>query len=131
MAVIDWYSRYVLAWQLSDTRDTHFLPGGIEPGVQQRTPEVFNTDQGAQFTAEAFTSVLEAAQVRISMDGRGRVLDNVFVERLWRTATYEHLYLMDYVHISNLEAGLQGYFASYNHKRFYQSLDYRTPAEVH
>ena len=94
-------------------------------------PQIFNTDQGAQFTATEFTSILKASDIRISMDGRGRALDNVFVERLWRTVKYEHLYLMDYDAVPDLEDGLHGYFHFYNHERLHQSLAYCTPAEVH
>ena len=94
-------------------------------------PTIFNTDQGAQFTADEFTGILEEADVRISMDGRGRALDNVFVERLWRTVKYEHVYLNDYNRVPDLEAGLHGYFQFYNDERLHQSLGYRTPAEVH
>jgi putative transposase len=94
-------------------------------------PTIFNTDQGAQFTAVAFTSILEETGIQISMDSRGRALDNVFVERLWRTVKYEHIYLNDYAHVPDLEAGLDSYFQFYNHERPHQSLGYRTPAEVH
>jgi len=131
VAVIDWFSRYVLAWQLSNTLDGLFCRVAIRQALQQGKPEIFNTDQGAQFTAEEFTGLLLDAGVRVSMDGRGRALDNVFVERLWRTVKYEHIYLMDYDRVPDLEAGLHGYFRFYNHERPHQSLGYRTPAEVH
>jgi putative transposase len=130
-AVIDWFSRYVLAWQLSNTLDGLFCRVALRQALEQGVPDIFNTDQGAQFTALEFTSILEAASVQISMDSRGRALDNVFVERLWRTVKYEHIYLMDYVYAPDLEAGLHGYFQFYNHERPHQSLGYRTPAEVH
>jgi putative transposase len=131
VAVIDWFSRYVVAWQLSNTLDGLFCRVALRQALQQGTPVIFNTDQGAQFTAVEFTALLTAAGVRISMDGRGRALDNVFVERLWRTVKYEHIYLVDYATVPVLEAGLQAYFHFYNHERLHQSLAYRTPAEVH
>jgi putative transposase len=131
VAVIDWYSRYVLAWQLSNTLDGLFCRVALRQALAQGHPEIFNTDQGAQFTALEFTRILAAADVRISMDGRGRALDNVFVERLWRTVKYEHVYLVDYGAVPDLEAGLQTYFTFYNTERLHQSLGYRTPAEVH
>jgi putative transposase len=131
VAVIDWYSRYVLAWELSNTLDGHFCQIALRHALTQGTPEIFNTDQGAQFTAVAFTTILEEAGVQISMDGRGRALDNTFVERLWRSVKYEHIYLWDYAAVLQLEVGLGDYFHFYNHERLHQSLDYRTPAEVH
>ena len=131
VAILDWFSRYVLAWQLSNTLDGLFCRVALRQALEQGIPTIFNTDQGAQFTAVEFTSILEGAGIQISMDGRGRALDNVFVERLWRTIKYEHIYLMDYVSVPDLEAGLHGYFQFYNHERLHQSLGYRTPAEVH
>jgi len=131
VAVIDWYSRYVLAWQLSNTLDGRFCLDALERALAQGQPHIFNTDQGAQFTALAFTSRLEAADIRISMDGRGRALDNVFVERLWRSVKYEHIYLHEYARIPELEKGLHEYFSFYNHERLHQSLSYQTPVEVH
>lgn len=131
VAVIDWYSRYVLAWQLSNTLDGLFCRVALRQALAQGRPEIFNTDQGVQFTTEEFGEILRAAEVRISMDGRGRALDNVFVERLWRTVKYEHVYLTDYAAVPDLEAGLQRYFRFYNEERPHQSLAYRTPAEVH
>ena len=131
VAVIDWYSRYVLAWQLSNTLDGRFCLDALERALAQGQPDIFNTDQGAQFTALAFTSRLEAADIRISMDGRGRALDNVFVERLWRSVKYEHVYLHEYARVPELEKGLYEYFSFYNHERLHQSLSYQTPVEVH
>jgi putative transposase len=131
VAIIDWFSRYVLAWQLSNTLDGLFCRVALRQALEQAVPTIFNTDQGAQFTADEFTDMLEGADIQISMDGRGRALDNVFVERLWRTVKYEHIYLNDYAYVPNLEAGLHGYFQFYNHERLHQSLGYRTPAEVH
>lgn len=131
VAVIDWYSRYVLAWQLSNTLDGQFCLVALRQALQQGTPDIFNTDQGAQFTAQAFTDTVLAAGARVSMDGRGRALDNIFVERLWRSVKYERIYLMDYVTGFDLDAGLSDYFRFYNTERLHQSLDYRTPKEVH
>jgi putative transposase len=130
-AIIDWYSRYVLAWQLSNSLDGHFCLVALEQALAQARPEIFNTDQGVQFTAQAFTDRLEAAQIRVSMDGRGRALDNIFVERLWRSVKYEHIYLYDHATVLALAAGLGEYFSFYNTERPHQSLGYRTPAEVH
>jgi putative transposase len=130
-AIIDWYSRYVLAWRLSNTLDGSFCLEMLEEALQQGRPEIFNTDQGVQFTAAAFTGRLEAAGVQVSMDGRGRCLDNVFVERLWRTVKYEDIYLYRYETVPELQRGLQRYFPFYNGERFHQSLDYRTPAAVY
>jgi putative transposase len=131
VAIIDWFSRYVVAWQLSNTLDGLFCRVALQQALPQGPPVIFNTDQGVQFTATEFTALLEAAGVRVSMDGRGRALDNVFVERLWRTVKYEHIYLVEYDTVPALEDGLRGYLHFYNHERLHQSLDYRTPAEVH
>jgi putative transposase len=130
-AVIDWYSRYVLAWRLSNTLDGSFCLEMLDEALGRGRPEVFNTDQGVQFTAEAFTSRLLSAGVAVSMDGRGRCLDNVFVERLWRTVKYEDIYLRGYEAVPELEQGLGRYFRFYNHERLHQSLAYRTPALVY
>jgi len=131
VAIIDWFSRYVLAWQLSNTLDGLFCRVALRQALEQGAPTIFNSDQGAQFTAEEFTSLLEGAGIQISMDSRGRALDNVFVERLWRTVKYEHIYLMDYAYVPDLAAGLHSYFEFYNKERPHQSLGYRTPEEVH
>jgi putative transposase len=131
VAIIDWYSRYVLAWQLSNTLEGHFCLVALAQSLAHGTPEIFNTDQGAQFTAQAFTARLEAANIRVSMDGRGRALDNVFVERLWRSVKYENIYLYDYATAPQLEAGLHNYFTFYNHERPHQSLGYEVPVNVH
>ena len=131
VAIIDWYSRYVVAWQLSNTLDGRFCLDALDLALAQGKPEIFNTDQGVQFTALAFTSRLKEADIRISMDGRGRALDNVFVERLWRTVKYEHVYLHEYALVPELEKGLGEYFSFYNYERPHQSLSYQTPAEVH
>jgi putative transposase len=130
-AVIDWYSRYVLAWRLSNTLDGAFCLEMLEEALEGGRPEVFNTDQGVQFTAEAFTGRLLSAGVAVSMDGRGRALDNVFVERLWRTVKYEDIYIRGYETVAELLQGLARYFAFYNQERLHQSLGYETPAEVY
>jgi putative transposase len=130
-AVIDWYSRYVLAWRLSNTLDGDFCLEMLEEALRQGKPEVFNTDQGVQFTAQAWTSRLEAAGVRVSMDGKGRCLDNVFVERLWRSLKYEEIYPHRYETVPALHTGLVRYLTFYNEERRHQALDYRTPAMVY
>jgi putative transposase len=130
-AIIDWFSRYVIAWEVSNTLDARFCLKCLREALATATPEIFNTDQGVQFTSEAFTSALHQAGVRISMDGRGRALDNIFVERLWRSVKYEDIYLQDYATGRELIRGLRRYFHFYNFDRPHQSLDYQTPAEVH
>jgi len=130
-AVLDWYSRYVLAWRLSNTLDGAFCLDMLEEALSRGRPEVFNTDQGVQFTAQAWTGRLEAAGVQVSMDGKGRCLDNVFVERLWRTVKYEDIYLWRYEAVPELHAGLGRYFAYYNERRPHQSLAYQTPEVVY
>jgi len=130
-ATIDWYSRYVLAWRLSNTLDGSFCLEMLEEALSQGRPAVFNTDQGVQFTAEAWTSRLQEAGVAVSMDGRGRCLDNVFVERLWRSVKYEDVYVRGYETALDLKAGLGRYFPFYNGERLHQSLEYQTPAKVY
>ena len=130
-ATIDWFSRYVVAWRLSNTLDGSFCQEMLGEALKRGTPEVFNTDQGVQFTAGAWTGRLESAGVKVSMDGRGRCLDNVFVERLWRTVKYEDIYLRGYESVRELEKGLKAYFGFYNEERKHQSLGYRTPSEVY
>lgn len=131
-AVIDWYSRRVLCWRISNSLDTAFCVDCLQEALDEYgAPEVFNTDQGAQFTSKAFTSVLQGAGIAISMDGRGRALDNIFVERLWRTVKYEDVYLKGYATVAELTLGLTEYFAFYNGERPHQALGYRTPAEVY
>ena len=131
VAVMDWFSRFVLAWQLSNTLDGLFCLEVLRLVLRQGQPDIFNTDQGAQFTANDFTGELEAAHIRISMDGRGRAFDNIFIERLWRNVKYEDIYIKAYPTVPALERGLHTYFQLYNHERPHQSLDYRTPADVH
>lgn len=130
-AIVDWYSRYVLTWRLSNTLDGSFCLDMLEEALGRGQPAVFNTDQGVQFTSEAWTGRLLSAGVAVSMDGRGRCLDNVFVERLWRTVKYEDVYLKGYETVPELEAGLGQYFLFYNEERLHQSLDYRTPESVY
>ena len=131
VAVIDWYSRYVLSWELSNTMDATFCINALERALDLDTPMIFNTDQGAQFTSTSFTKILLDKGIKISMDGRGRALDNIFVERLWRTVKYENIYMNDYQTVLELHSGLERYFEFYNQERLHQSLDYQTPNETH
>ena len=131
-AIIDWYSRKVLAWRLSNTMDASFCVDCLEAAIQSYgLPDIFNSDQGSQFTSEAFTGVLIQNRITISMDGRGRALDNIFVERLWRTVKYEDVYLKKYDGLQDLLIGLTQYFVFYNQERYHQSLGYKTPHEVY
>jgi len=130
-AIMDWHSRYVLSWELSNTLDAAFCLSALERALAISQPEIFNSDQGGQYTSEAFTGRLRKAGVKISMDGRGRVYDNIFVERLWRTVKYEEVYLRDYASLGEAQAALGRYFHRYNHQRPHQSLGWRTPAEVY
>jgi putative transposase len=129
-AVLEWHSRYVLAWELSNTLEGLFCIAALERALAQGTPEIFNTDQGSQFTSEAFTGVLLGKEIAISMDGRGRALDNVFIERLWWTLKYEEVYPKSYADGHALHQGLGAYFDYYNNERKHTALDKRTPAEV-
>jgi putative transposase len=131
VAVIDWFSRLVLAWRLSNTLDGSFCRDALDEALGRGRPEIFNSDQGAQFTATAFTGRLEQRGIAISMDGRGRALDNVFIERLWRSVKYEEVYLKDYQDGWEAEASLGDYFRFYCQERVHQSLGYRTPADVY
>lgn len=130
-AIIDWYSRYVIAWRVSNTIDTSFCLEALEEALRCGKPEIFNTDQGVQFTSIAFTSLLEKAGIKISMDGRGRALDNIFVERLWRSLKYENIYLSDYRSVKEAKKGIENYFSFYNNERPHQSLGYRLPRDVY
>ncbi len=129
-AVIDWYSRYVLSWELSNSLDSLFCIAALEQALEQGTPEIFNTDQGSQFTSEAFTGVLLDKKIALSMDGRGRAIDNVFIERLWWTLKYENVYPKAYSDGHSLYRGLDAYLSYYNCERKHSSLDKQTPAEV-
>jgi putative transposase len=131
VAFLDWYSRYVLSFAVSTTLDHQFCVEALEEALRIATPGICNSDQGTQFTCDPYLSCLERAKVRISMDGRGRALDNVFTERLWRTVKYEDVYLKGYQTPLQARTGLTEYFRFYNHERPHQSLDYRTPAEVY
>lgn len=130
-AIIDWYSRYVIAWKVSNTLDMRFCIEVLEEALEIGKPEIFNTDQGVQYTSAAFTDILEKTGIKISMDGRGRALDNIFVERLWRSLKYEDIYLKDYESVKDARIGIKEYFLFYNNKRPHQSLDYKRPREVH
>jgi len=131
VAIMDWFSRYVVAWELAPTLDADFCVRALTRALARTRPEIFNSDQGSQFTSEAFTGVLTEAGVRISMDGRGRVFDNIFVERLWRTVKYEEVYLKDYRDLEVAQQSLRQYFGFYNEERLHQALAYRTPAVVY
>ena len=130
VCVMDWYSRYVLSWRLSNTMEADFCVDALEQALSSNLPGMFNTDQGSQFTSEAFTSVLLAHGVRISMDSVGGYMDNVFVERLWRSVKYEEVYLKVYESVAEARAGIGAYLRFYNNERPHQALDYRTPAQV-
>ncbi len=131
VAVIDWFSRYVLSWKLSNSLEADFCLEALEDALKFGTPDIFNTDQGCQFTSHGFTKMLLDREIKISMDGRGRALDNVFVERLWRSVKYEDIYLKEYCDVTDLKKGLTNYFEFYNTKRPHQSLGYQTPFWVH
>lgn len=131
MAIMDWYSRFVLSWEISNTMDTRFCMEALERALVRARPEIFNTDQGSQFTSREFTGLLLAKGVRISMDGKGRAFDNIFVERLWRSLKYEEVYLKGYVTVMDAVEGIGHYFDLYNHERLHQSLGYHTSAEIH
>ncbi len=130
MAIIDWYSRYVLSWRLSNTLDDSFCVDALEEALRKGRPDIFNTDQGAQFTGEAFTGLLQQHGVRTTMDGKGRYSDNLFIERLWRTVKYEEVYLKAYQDGKDARADIGDYFRFYNAERPHQALCYLTPAEV-
>ena len=131
VAVMDWHSRYVLSWALSVTMELDFCVAALSSALRRGRPEIFNSDQGSQFTSEKFTGELKAHAITISMDGRGRCFDNIFIERLWRSLKYEEVYLKDYETVSEARAGIARWFQFYNHERFHQSLQYRTPAAIY
>ncbi len=131
VAVMDWFSRYVLAWEVSVSLETSFCVAALDWALQHGRPTIFNTDQGSQFTSEDFTSRLDTHGIDISMDGQGRVIDNIFIERLWRTVKYEEVYLKDYLDVVDALANLRTYFTFYNPERPNQALGYQTPATVH
>jgi putative transposase len=130
-AIMDWYSRYVLTWRLSNRLDGEFCLEALEAALKEGKPEIFNSDQGSQFTSDAFVGRLLSRAVAVSMDGRGRALDNVFIERLWRSVKYEDIYLKEYGTVDEVYEGLTRYFDLYNHERFHQALDYQTPYQVY
>lgn len=131
VAFIDWFSRYVVAWRLCDNMELGFVLEALDEALTIATPEISNSDQGSHFTARAFIEMLQAKDVKISMDGRGRCMDNIFTERLWRTVKYENVFLKSYQNLQEAQAGLSEYFDFYNNRRRHQSLDYETPAAVY
>jgi putative transposase len=132
VAIIDWFSRYVINWKLSNTLEIDFCLECLNETMHKKEkPEIFNSDQGSQFTSTQFTDILKDNDIQISMDGRGRCLDNIFVERLWRSVKQENLYLHNYTNITEARKGLTKYFQFYNTERRHQSLEYKTPKEVH
>ena len=130
VAIMDWYSRYVLSWRLSNTLEVEFCVEALEDALGKAKPEIFNTDQGSQFTSEAFTGILLEQGIQISMDGKGRYSDNIFVERLWRSIKYEEVYLKAYQNGTEARKGIGAYLDFYNRERPHQALGYRTPSEV-
>ena len=131
VAIIDWFSRYVMSWRLSNSLDVYFCIEALEEALMRGCPDIFNTDQGSQFTSNDFTGILSGNGIKISMDGRGRVFDNIFTERLWRSVKYEEVYIKGYQVYDDAKDGLGAYFPFYNNRRYHQSLGYKTPAEVH
>ena len=130
VAIMDWFSRYVISWEVSNSLDAYFCLNTLEKALAKGTPEIFNNDQGSQFTSEAFTGRLKAAEVQISWDGPGRFWDNIFIERLWRSVKYEEVYLKDYVNVPDAIRNLDDYFRFYNSQRHHQALGYKTPEHV-
>lgn len=131
VAILDWYSRYVIAWKLSPTLENNFCIQTLKEALEINKTEIHNSDQGVQFTSLGYIGILEENKIRISMDGRGRCMDNIFTERLWRTVKYENVYLNEYADISEAQQGLSEYFKFYNEKRRHQSLDYKTPVQIY
>jgi putative transposase len=131
MAVMDWYSRYVLSWNLSNSLEGRFCVDGLLEALSQSDPEIFNTDQGSQFTSDDFLAPLHEKGIKISMDSKGRAIDNIFIERLWRSLKYEEVYLKDYQSVKDAKESLKQYFDFYNNERPHQSLNYSSPAAVY
>lgn len=131
VAIIDWHSRYVVSWELDDRLEVDFVLLAVERALSQAQPEIFNSDQGSQFTSQAYISLVAGAGVRISMDGKGRAFDNIFTERLWRTVKYEDVYIKGYTSPRETRVGIGSYLEFYNDRRVHQALAYRTPAEIH
>ena len=130
VVIMDWYSRYVLSWRLSNTLDADFCVDALEEALSKGRPQIFNTDQGSQFTSDAFTGMLMEHGIQISMDGKRRYMDNIFVERLWRSVKYEEVYLKAYEAVGDAKTGLGAYLGFYNDERLHQSLEYQTPCQV-
>ncbi len=131
VAVMDWHSRYVLSWELRNTMDRWFCVDALQSALSYQKPEIFNTDQGSQFTSEDFVNVLKKNDIQISMDGKGRCIDNVRIDRLWRSVKYEDIFLQQYANVSDLYAGLTRYFHHYNTQRPHQALGYKTPEAIY
>jgi putative transposase len=131
VAFMDWFSRYVISWELSDTLEDDFVVSALKDALHIATPHIANSDQGSQFTGKAYTGVLLTNGVLISMDGRGRAMDNIFTERLWRTVKYEYVYINEFASPRELRSGITEFFIKYNTRRLHQSLDYKTPQEVY
>jgi len=131
VAVIDWFSRYVLSWELSNTLDVYFCLNALDRALRSGKPEIFNTDQGSQFTSKIYVQRILSEDISFSMDSKGRAFDNIFIERLWRSLKYEDIYLKDYQTIQELNEGLDNYFNFYNNQRSHQSLGYKTPVEIY
>ncbi len=130
-AIIDWFSRYIIDWELSNTMDNDFCIDVLNRCLKKNTPEIFNSDQGSQFTANNFLSILENSNIKISMDGRGRCLDNIMIERFWRSLKCENIYIMLYETVPQLQSGIKRYVDFYNNERLHQALNYKTPAELY
>lgn len=131
VAVLDWYSRYIISWQLDDTLEMPFVLTAVDQALSQAKPMIFNSDQGSHFTSPHYIDRLKQAEIQISMDGKGRAIDNIFTERLWRSIKYEEVYLNEYANPRQARQGLSAYIHFYNHQRVHQALDYATPAEIH
>jgi len=131
VAILDWYSRYIISWQVDDTLEIPFVLAAVDQALSQTKPVIWNSDQGSQFTSPQYIDRLKQADVRISMDGKGRAIDNIFTERLWRTIKYEEVYLNEYANPRQARQGLSAYIHFYNHQRLHQALDYATPAEIY
>ncbi len=131
VAILDWYSRYVVSWELDQSLEMPFVLSAVQRALAQAKPEIWNSDQGSHFTSPQYTELLTAANVQISMDGRGRALDNILTERLWRSVKYEEVYLHDYANPKEAHHGLSHYFHFYNYERLHQALDYQTPASIY
>jgi putative transposase len=131
VAVMDWFSKYVLSWEISNTLDVHFCLNALDKALRLGKPEIFNTDQGSQFTSQIFVQKVLGNQIKLSMDSKGRALDNIFIERLWRSLKYEDIYLKEYRTYQELYTGINNYFNFYNNIRTHQSLKYNTPADIY